>query len=435
VNSMNRRQFLGGSSALFGAGVLGLAGCGPGTGSSSDGATSIQFAWWGNPERDKRTRAAIQAYEKRHKDVAIRDQVTNWDDYWDKLATNVAGGNPPDLIQMDYAYITEYARNGQLLALDEYVPGRLPIDDFDERSLNSGKVDDKLYGATMAINSVTMLYNETLIADAGLELPSDDELTWSGYADFAKQLTSATPDDVWGSPNGMLSDVPFECWLRQRGKALYTADGQLGFEPSDMEEWFTFWTDLQKAGAIPPPEMEIETTGDIADALIVKGQTGFTFNWSNQLVAFNTASPDTITMHMFPQGDGPDAQPGQFYKASMLLSVAAQSENQDAAVELTSAFLTDPEFAGHLGFERGVPPKPSVRDALTEKASADDKATVDYILEIEDKIGETPPPPPQGATKVDEAFTFAVEETAYGRVSVQDAVDKFFTDSTEALSG
>lgn len=435
MNNLNRRQFLGRGSALLGAGVLGLAGCGPGTGESSSGSGSIQFAWWGNPERDKRTREAIKAYEKKRKNITIRDQVTNWDDYWDKLATNVAGGNPPDLIQMDYAYITEYAQNGQLLALDEYVPGKLAIDDFDERSLNSGMVDDKLYGATMAINSVTMLYNETLIKEAGLELPGDDELTWSGYADFAKQLTKATPDKVWGSPNAMLSDVPFECWLRQRGKALFTEDGQLGYEPADMEEWFTFWTDLQAAGAIPPPEMEIESTGDIADALMVKAQTGFSFSWSNQLVAFNTASPDTITMHMFPQGDGPDAQPGQFYKASMLLSIAAKSENQDATVALTNALLTEPEFAKHLGFERGVPPKPSVRDALAADANDDDRATVDYIVGIEDKIGDTPPPPPQGATKVEDAFTFAVEETAYGRVSVKDSVDRFFDDATNALGG
>ena len=33
----------------------------------------------------------------------------------------------------------------------------------------------------------------------------------------------------------------FESWLRQRGKALYTEDGKLGFDEKDVADWFAFW--------------------------------------------------------------------------------------------------------------------------------------------------------------------------------------------------
>ena len=51
-------------------------------------------------------------------------------------------------------------------------------------------------------------------------------------------------------PNGMrlrrrqpgLREPPLENWLRQRGKALYTADGKLGFDADDLTEWFKLGT-------------------------------------------------------------------------------------------------------------------------------------------------------------------------------------------------
>lgn len=436
MNTLNRRRFLGVGGALLGAGALGLAGCGPdpSEGGRSGGRSTLQFAWWGNPERDKRTNAAIEAYEQKNKNVRIRPQIVNWDNYWTNLATKVAGGNPPDLIQMDYAYITEYSNRGSLLALDDYVPDKLNVEDFDESQIDSGTINGKLYGVSMGMNSVALLYNETLLQEVGLEMP-DWTMTWSEYFDLAREITRKTPDNVWGAPNGMLLDVPFNCWLRQRGKSQFTEDGKLGFEPADMEEWFTIWKDLQKEGVVPPTEVELETTGDLADSLIVKGRTAFSYSWSNQLAAFNAASKDDIKIHMFPQGDGPDAKPGQFYKASMLLSVASASDHQEEAVAFVNALLTDPEFAKELGFERGVPASQSVRDALAADANETEKAIVAYIEDIADKIGPTPPPEPQGSTEVGNAFTFAVEEAAYGRLSIKDAVDKFFTDANKALDG
>ena len=58
-----------------------------------------------------------------------------WDDYWTRLATQVAGGNAPDLIQMDYRYLFEYAGRGAILPLDDYMGKELNIADFGEANL------------------------------------------------------------------------------------------------------------------------------------------------------------------------------------------------------------------------------------------------------------------------------------------------------------
>ena len=65
-----------------------------------------------------------QLYSTQNPGVTIDGETLGWDDYWPRLATQTAGRNAPDVIQMDYRYIFEYARRGALLPLDEYQPAR-----------------------------------------------------------------------------------------------------------------------------------------------------------------------------------------------------------------------------------------------------------------------------------------------------------------------
>ena len=74
-------------------------------------------------------------------DVAIDPETYSWNDYWPKLATQAAGQNLPDVIQMDYRYIFEYARRGQLADLTPFVGKQIDLADFDPKQLESGKVD------------------------------------------------------------------------------------------------------------------------------------------------------------------------------------------------------------------------------------------------------------------------------------------------------
>ena len=48
--------------------------------------------------------------------------------------------------------------------------------------------------------------------------------------------------------DGSANEPALDNWLRQRGKALYTADGKLGSDADDMIEWFQLWDDFRDAG-------------------------------------------------------------------------------------------------------------------------------------------------------------------------------------------
>ena len=77
--------------------------------------------WWGSKERAERTDKVNQLYSQKNPGVTIDGETLGWTDYWPRLATQTAGRNAPDVIQMDYRYIFEYARRGALLPLDNYV--------------------------------------------------------------------------------------------------------------------------------------------------------------------------------------------------------------------------------------------------------------------------------------------------------------------------
>ncbi|MBD3624185.1 MAG: extracellular solute-binding protein, partial [Rhodobacteraceae bacterium] len=150
---LNRRAFgglLGGTvaaSALLGGRALAQGG-------------DVRLIWWGNPERDKRTNAVVDLYMQQTGNSVVPETYA-WGDYWQKLATQAAGGNLPDVIQMDYRFIFEYARRGQLAAMDEFVGNQLQLGDFDPNQMESGKVDGKLYGVSMGANSMTNVHTKT----------------------------------------------------------------------------------------------------------------------------------------------------------------------------------------------------------------------------------------------------------------------------------
>ena len=70
--------------------------------------TQLVMAWWGNQSRNETYTTILDSYAEAHEGVTIEGQFVSWDDYWNKLATAAAGHTLPDIILMDYSYMTQY---------------------------------------------------------------------------------------------------------------------------------------------------------------------------------------------------------------------------------------------------------------------------------------------------------------------------------------
>jgi multiple sugar transport system substrate-binding protein len=179
--------------------------------------------WWGTKERADRTLAAVSLYQQKNSGIRIDGESLSWADYWPRLATQAAGRNAPDLIQMDYRYVAEYARRNALAPLDEYLGSILDISDFDKESIDSCRVDGKLYGINLGNNSHSLIFNKAAYAKAGVPEP-EPGMTWDQLIERATEITKAHDGNYFGVSDGSLEENAFENWLRQRGKALYTAE-------------------------------------------------------------------------------------------------------------------------------------------------------------------------------------------------------------------
>ncbi len=125
--------------------------------------------FWGGQARADRTYGVTDLYTKGVRHRRIEGEFSAFGDYWPKLATQVAGGNSPDLIQMDYRYIVEYATRNSIAPLGRVRRRRPRSVDFDADQLEGGKVDGKLPGISLGANSAANILNVAAFEEAGVE--------------------------------------------------------------------------------------------------------------------------------------------------------------------------------------------------------------------------------------------------------------------------
>ena len=173
------------AALLAGAMVVSLAACGNSGGGSKDGdsgsdsSSSMVVSWWGNQTRNDRTTEVINMYLEDHPGLSIDGQFSEWDDYWNKLATSSAGNALPDVMQMDYMYLDQYVDNGLLLDLTPYIEdGTLDMSNVPENIQESQKVDGKTYAISLGTNANAMFYNKTALDEAGITVK--DNMTLQG---------------------------------------------------------------------------------------------------------------------------------------------------------------------------------------------------------------------------------------------------------------
>src|SRR5690606_19374875 len=168
------------STALLGMSVA-LAGCGVGNqssgggGGAAEGGGQIRATWWGGDSENQALNAALDRFTEAG-GVEVARETQAWDGYWDRLATQTAGRNAPDLIMQAGSQIPDYAGRGALLDLNE-VDG-LASDVVDEGLQDFGAVDGELYGVVAAANAMGLVTNDELLADAGVSLP-DGPYDWT----------------------------------------------------------------------------------------------------------------------------------------------------------------------------------------------------------------------------------------------------------------
>ena len=130
---------------------------------------TLKITWWGGQGRHDYTQKMLDAYTASHPNVTFEAMPSGWDGYFDKLATQAASGSMPDIVQMDYLYITTYAKNNSLADLQQFVDdGTIDVSKIDQNLLNTGNINDKLNGMVLSSSYISVGYNPDVLAEAGV---------------------------------------------------------------------------------------------------------------------------------------------------------------------------------------------------------------------------------------------------------------------------
>jgi multiple sugar transport system substrate-binding protein len=416
-----RRQFLLGSSALAAAAAFGV--------SPAWAQNALRLIFWGGQARADRTYAVTDAFEAAG-NPGIEGEFLSWNDYWPKLATQTAGGTAPDIIQMDYRFIVEYATRNAIAPLDEFVGNELNLDDFDQDQLEGGKVDGKLYGISLGANSVAMLANQTAFEEIGEAVPDN---SWT-YADIERlgEAFKAAGNGMVVISDGSGSEPMLDNWIRQRGKPLYTAEGQLGPDVDDMTEWFAMWNGFRDKGYIVSAEDQALDNGAPEASMVAMKKAAMMPSNSNQLVIHQTVNDDTLTITSYPRIEA-GVGGGHYRKPSMFFSIGGSAADKAAAAAFINYFVTDPEAGKILGVERGIPCSAAVREAITPTLDEQSQIALNFVANLGDLLGPLPASPPNAAGEIDTSLLRVLsQEVGFGGRSAEDAA-QFFVDEATAI--
>lgn len=337
-----------------------------------DAPVTIKFSWWGSDTRHELTQQVLDNFMAKHPNITVVSDFTDWNGYWDKLATTVAANDAPDVITQEERYLRDYATRGVLADITEY-SDVIDLENLDESILASGEMEGGQYGLPTGVNAYAILANTAVFEQAGVPLPDDETWTWDDYVDVATELSEKLPDGMYGTQDYGFNEPGFAIFARQQGEALYEEDGSIGFSEETLAEWWEISLRLRDQGGTPPAAETVEIdAGGPEQSLVGTNRGGMAFFWTNQLGAVTNAAGQDVQLLRHP-GETEHERTGMYFKPAMFYSMAANSEHPEAAATLIDYLLNDPEAAEVMLSDRGLPANTEVRAAVLDKFSEVDK--------------------------------------------------------------
>ncbi|GAA5023645.1 ABC transporter substrate-binding protein [Kitasatospora paranensis] len=403
------RTFRAAAVAVTVAASLSLTACGSGSSGSdgAGGAVKLSFSWWGDASRAKATQDAIALFEKANPGITVTTQYATFGPYNQKLATQIAGGGAPDLMQIDWGNQSQYAKSSTLLDLATG-SGTVDISGLDAKFVGSGKDGSKQVAIPFGQATQGFVVNEAKLKSLGVDVPKAG-WTWDDLAAFAKQVHDASAGKVAGISDPGSTWPAFQSWLVQHGKPLYAPDGKLGFTEADLTDFWAFCTGLRKSGAATPANVTATLTAGPAEDPLAKGTAAAEWDYDSIFASHVAATKDTLTLVPLPTVNG---RTGMYAKPSMLLSVYAGSKHPKEAAKLLSFLVNDPQAAGALGSSRGMFPNVEVRKQQAASATGNNKVVSDFEAASATLLSATPSAPPKGDGQL-----LTLMQRIYGAVS------------------
>ena len=396
----------------------------------------LRIAWWGGDARATKTIAVIEMFQEVYPYITMLYEFSGWDDHWTKLATQAAGGNLPDIMQHDYARISEWVANDLLMPVDEFADaGVLDFSDVADTTLAGGRVDGKLYGVNLGTNALDMEIAVDLLEEAGLDIPASD---WS-WDDF-EALCIAIRDSlgIWGyAGNSLFHDHMWKQIYMSLGEWVFSADGKsLGYDDDQPAiNQLNRILGMYEAGTAQTLEEATARAGETPEqGPMVTKECAMAFGWSNFIVSqweYMGADRAVKSLPIPRSGD----LPAVYVKPSMFFSLTRDTKHPQEAAMFINFFTNSVPANAILMADRGVPIASHVKEGMKGFLTPSQAEMFDYLALVESDSQPVPPPDPVGWADVRNNVFYPEfhDPVLYGLISPEEGAATFREMSNEIL--
>ncbi|MGP4108124.1 ABC transporter substrate-binding protein [Virgibacillus sp. L01] len=175
---------------LVGVLVLILSGCSNTTGKeggSNSSTTEITLGFYSSGSADEKMNEIIDQFEEEHPDIKVKTQNAPYQQFFQKLDTQIAGGNAPDVWLSDGVFVQKYAERGAAKDLTDLIEKDLDKEEYFGLDFNKGS-EGKYWAVPQGIQIASLFYNKDMFDKAGVDYP-DDTWTWEDLKEAGAKLT------------------------------------------------------------------------------------------------------------------------------------------------------------------------------------------------------------------------------------------------------
>ncbi len=213
----------------------------------------IHIIYWRHffSTEEKTIRELIKKYEEKNPHIKIDFSTLPFSTYSNKLATSIAAGTGPHIINIHTSWAYNFVKSNRLRALPEELMTTKEVESNFFPLIKSFKMHGEYYGLPIGSGCLALYYNVKLFKDAGLD-PDKPPKTWKEMIEYAKKLTKRhkngrleTAGLALGSPEfGQGWNYILDSLIPQNnGKVINEEGTKVLWNTPEGIEAFSFYTD------------------------------------------------------------------------------------------------------------------------------------------------------------------------------------------------
>lgn len=402
------------------------------TDSSAEDIT-LRFSWWGGDERNAATQQVIDDFESIETNVTIEAEFGGSDGYHDKLATSLASGTAPDIVQVDPEVFPTYIAAGDYF--HDYNDFGIDLSNFEEAYISmeiNGRYDGKQLGLPSGISGAGLLVNKELADAVGIDFTQ--AYSWNDLIDMGKKVKEHDPEMYLLSMNKeyITNMIVFNYGKQLAGGTFIdTENKKINITQEQLEEVYTYVKQLFDEGVMAPASYQASYSGDSLqnDANWIDGKYVATYTYVSTMDVMAAANENaTFYAGQLPKTDGV-TEAGWASNTPQVFAITKTSEHPETAVKFMDYFFNNEAAMATLGCTRSVPPTEKARTINMENGNLTEWTM--SSANIAASMGGTPNDKISSSNEAKAILFDAIESVGYGAVDPATAA----ADTLELLSG